>query len=86
MSLALTNAATASIQNQRVAASALHPFARLRAWIEGRRHHRDGMRQLRAMDAHLLDDIGITRAQVEYLAQQPYAGDWSGTLFPRRQR
>ena len=86
MSLALTNAATASIQNQRVAASALHPFARLRAWIEGRRHHRDGMRQLRAMDAHLLDDIGITRAQAEYLAQQPYAGDWSGALFPRRQR
>ena len=34
----------------------------------------------------MLTDIGITRAQVEYLAQQPHAGDWSGALFPRRQR
>ena len=86
MSLAFTNAATASTQDQRAAASGLSPFARLRAWMEARRHHREGIRQLLAMDAHLLDDIGITRAQAEYLAQQPYAGDWSGTLFPRRQR
>jgi uncharacterized protein YjiS (DUF1127 family) len=52
--------------------------------MEARRHHREAMRQLRAMDAHRLDDIGITRAHVEYLALQPYAGDWSGALFPRR--
>jgi len=61
-------------------------FARAAAWMQARRHHRGQMRQLRAMDAHMLDDLGITRAQAEYLAQQPYAGDWSGALFARRGR
>ena len=69
------------------APAALRPnlIARAAAWLQARRHHRREMRQLRAMDAHMLADLGITRAQAEYLAQQPYAGDWSGALFPRRQ-
>ena len=61
-------------------------FARAIAWMQARRHHRGQMRQLQAMDAHMLADLGITRAQAEYLAQQPYVGDWSGALFPRRGR
>jgi uncharacterized protein YjiS (DUF1127 family) len=61
-------------------------FARAAAWMRAARHHRRQMRQLQAMDGHLLADLGITRAQAEYLAQQPYAGDWTGALFPCRQR
>ena len=37
-------------------------IARAAAWLEARRHHRREMRQLQAMDAHLLADLGITRA------------------------
>lgn len=54
------------------------------AWMKAYRHQRHEIRQLQAMDAHLLADLGITRAQVEYLAQQPYAGDWGAALLQRR--
>ena len=83
MSLAITNDIAAT-GREGAAKSRRHLVARLRAWMEARRRHREDMRELLAMDRHMLTDIGITRAQVEYLAQQPYAGDWSGALFPRR--
>ena len=37
-------------------------IARAAAWLEARRHYRREMRQLQAMDAHMLADLGITRA------------------------
>ena len=61
-------------------------LARATAWVRAQQHHQREMRQLQAMDAHMLADLGITRTQAEFLAQQPYAGDWSGALFPRRGR
>ena len=61
-------------------------LARIAAWMNARRRRRQDVRQLLAMDAHMLTDLGITRAYAEYLAQQPFAGDCSGALFRRRQR
>jgi uncharacterized protein YjiS (DUF1127 family) len=59
-------------------------IARAAAWMRAYRHHRREIRQLQAMDGHLLADLGITRAQVEYLAQQPFAGDWGAASLQRR--
>ena len=61
-------------------------FARAAAWVQAYRHHRREMRQLQVMDAHMLADLGITRAQAEHMAQQPYAGDWGGAFFAHRRR
>jgi len=85
MSLEFTSAGTTPAANL-IAPARPTLFARAPAWMRAARHHRRQMRQLQAMDGHLLTDLGITREQVEYLAQQPYAGDWTGALFPRRQR
>ena len=77
MSLEFTSAGAPIAANE-VAGLRPNLIARAASWLEARRHHRREMRQLQAMDAHMLADLGITRAQAEYLAQQPYAGDWSG--------
>jgi uncharacterized protein YjiS (DUF1127 family) len=74
----------ASAAGEVAAASQPNLIARAAAWIRSYRQHRRQMRELQAMDAHMLADLGITRSQVEYLAQQPYAGDWSAVLFPPR--
>ena len=42
---------------------------RLAGWISAEHGIRRGIAELRAMDDHLLADIGLTRQQVEYASR-----------------
>lgn len=54
------------------------------ARIRAARAYRKQARELLTLDARLLADIGINRSQAEFLAQQPYRGEWSGRHSVRR--
>jgi uncharacterized protein YjiS (DUF1127 family) len=45
-----------------------HPLATLREW----RRRAEGRRQLMALSDLMLQDIGITRGDAEYLANKPF--------------
>jgi uncharacterized protein YjiS (DUF1127 family) len=63
--------------------SAAHTGIVMRIWgvLRARSQRNREMRELLALDSRMLTDIGIDRAQAEYMATQPYAGDWSAAIF-----
>jgi uncharacterized protein YjiS (DUF1127 family) len=54
---------------------------RIRGVLRARSQRKREMRELLSLDSRMLADIGMNRAQAEYMATQPYAGHWSAAIF-----